>query len=36
LKVDFLVEEGEGRWRLPSDGGGALPLMFSLLATKPG
>ena len=35
-KVDFLVEEGEGRWRLPSDGLGALPLMFSLVATKPG
>jgi SAM-dependent methyltransferase len=34
-KVDFLVEDGEGRWRLPAHAGGELPLMFSLLATKP-
>jgi SAM-dependent methyltransferase len=34
-KVDFLVEDGEGRWSLPSDAGGELPLMFSLVATKP-
>jgi SAM-dependent methyltransferase len=35
-KVDFLVEDGDnGRWRLPPDAGGELPLMFSLLASKP-
>jgi SAM-dependent methyltransferase len=36
-KVDFLVEDpdAEGTWRLPSDGRGELPLMFSLRATKP-
>ena len=34
-KVGFLVDGGEGRWRLPTDAGGELPLMFSLLATKP-
>ena len=35
-KVEFLVEDGEGRWRLPPNAGGGLPLMFSLRATKPG
>jgi SAM-dependent methyltransferase len=35
-KVGFLVDEGNGRWVLPPDAGGELPLMFSLLATKPG
>ncbi len=35
-KVGFLVDDGEGRWRLPPDARGELPLMFSLLATKPG
>jgi SAM-dependent methyltransferase len=35
-KVGFLVEDGDGTWRLPPDAGGELPLMFSLLATKPG
>jgi SAM-dependent methyltransferase len=35
-KIDFLVEDDEGRWRLPVDAGGELPLMFSLRATKPG
>jgi SAM-dependent methyltransferase len=35
-KVDFLVEDGEGRWRLPPGTTGELPLMFSLVATKPG
>jgi SAM-dependent methyltransferase len=35
-KVDFLVEDEEGRWRLPADAGGELPLMFSLVATRPG
>jgi SAM-dependent methyltransferase len=35
-KADYLVEDDEGRWRLPPDAGGELPLMFSLVATKPG
>ena len=34
-KVGFLVDDGTGSWRLPPDAGGELPLMFSLLATKP-
>ena len=36
-KVDFLVEDPdhEGTWRMPPGGVGELPLMFSLLATKP-
>jgi hypothetical protein len=36
-QLDFLVEddEVEGMWRLPPDAGGEMPLMFSLLATKP-
>jgi SAM-dependent methyltransferase len=34
-KVGFLVDDGEGDWRLPPDAGGELPLMFSLVATKP-
>jgi SAM-dependent methyltransferase len=34
-KVDFLVEDAEGTWRLPPGSPGELPLMFSLLATKP-
>ena len=35
--TDFLVESapGSGRYRLPPDVRGELPLMFSLLATKP-
>ena len=35
--ADFLVESepGSGRFRLPDDVRGELPLMFSLLATKP-
>jgi SAM-dependent methyltransferase len=33
--VAFLVEGEDGRWRLPDDSGGALPLFFSLKATKP-
>jgi SAM-dependent methyltransferase len=35
--ADFLVEteSGSGRYRLPPDGPGELPLMFSLRATKP-
>jgi SAM-dependent methyltransferase len=37
-QLDFLIEDDEvdGMWRLPADAGGELPLMFSLLATKPG
>jgi SAM-dependent methyltransferase len=35
-KADFLVEDGDGKWRLPRDSAGELPLMFSLLARKPG
>jgi SAM-dependent methyltransferase len=37
-KADFLVEEppGSGEWRIPPDGPGELPLMFSLLASRPG
>jgi len=34
-KVDFLVDDGQGRWVLPAGAGGELPLMFSLLARKP-
>jgi len=36
--ADFLVETepGSGRFRLPPGSAGELPLMFSLLATKPG
>ncbi len=35
--VDYLVETpaGSGRYRLPADAAGELPLMFSLLARKP-
>lgn len=31
-----LVEDPEGRWRLPDSVRGSLPFSFSLLATKPG
>ena len=34
-KADFLVEDGEGKWRLPPDTAGEFPLMFSLVARKP-
>jgi SAM-dependent methyltransferase len=34
-KLDFLVEGPDGRWRLPPETKGELPLMFSLLASKP-
>jgi SAM-dependent methyltransferase len=35
-KVDFLVDAPDGTWRMPPDSGpGELPLMFSLLASKP-
>jgi len=33
-KADFLVEADDGTWRMPP-GAGELPLMFSLVATKP-
>jgi hypothetical protein len=33
--VEFLVEGEDGRWRLPDDSKGGLPLFFSLKATKP-
>jgi SAM-dependent methyltransferase len=33
--VDFLVEGGDRRWRLPEGSKGTLPLFFSLKATKP-
>ena len=31
----FLVPADDGTYRLPADAGGELPLMFSILATKP-
>ncbi len=34
-KLDFLVEGEDGRWRLPADTKGQLPLFFSIRATKP-
>jgi ubiquinone/menaquinone biosynthesis C-methylase UbiE len=34
-KLDFLVEGADGRWRLPADTAGELPLSFSIRATKP-
>jgi len=33
--MPFLVEGADGRWRLPPDAGGELPLFFALKATKP-
>jgi SAM-dependent methyltransferase len=33
--VEFLVQGDDGRWRLPDGSKGALPLFFSLKATKP-
>ncbi|HEX9043434.1 MAG TPA: class I SAM-dependent methyltransferase [Candidatus Limnocylindrales bacterium] len=33
--MPFLVEGRDGRYRLPPDAGGELPLFFSLKATKP-
>lgn len=33
--ADFLVEDAPGRYVLPPDAGGQLPLMFSLRARKP-
>jgi len=34
-KLDFLVEGTDGRFRLPDETPGELPLFFSLRATKP-
>ena len=34
-KLDFLVEDHDGRFRLPDGPNGSLPLCFSLKATKP-
>jgi SAM-dependent methyltransferase len=34
-KLDFLVEAEDGRWRLPGDLDGRLPLSFSIRASKP-
>jgi ubiquinone/menaquinone biosynthesis C-methylase UbiE len=33
--LDFLVQGADGRWRLPPETAGELPLFFSLRATKP-
>lgn len=33
--IPFLVAADDGTYRLPTDAGGELPLMFSILATKP-
>jgi len=33
--MDFLVESPDGRWRLPPETKGQLPLFFSLKASKP-
>lgn len=35
-ELPFLVRSDDGRWRLPPDAGGELPLFFSLRARKPG
>jgi 2-polyprenyl-3-methyl-5-hydroxy-6-metoxy-1,4-benzoquinol methylase len=34
-RLDYLVEGEDGRWRLPGDLDGRLPLFFSIRATKP-
>ena len=34
-KLDFLVAGDEGRWQMPGDLDGRLPLFFSIRATKP-
>lgn len=34
-QLDWLVRSPDGRWRLPPDSEGELPLSFSLRATKP-
>ena len=33
--MDFLVQSPDGRWRLPPEVSGELPLFFSVLATRP-
>jgi len=35
-EVPFLVPAPDGTWRLPANVAGELPLMFSILASKPG
>lgn len=35
-KTEFLTQADDGTWRLPPGTAGELPLMFSILATKPG
>jgi SAM-dependent methyltransferase len=35
-KLDFAERGDDGRWRLPGELDGRLPLFFSILATKPG
>jgi len=35
VPVAFLVQGDDGRWRLPSDSSGSMPLSFSLKASKP-
>jgi len=35
-EASFLVPAPDGTYRLPADAAGELPLMFSILATKPG
>ena len=35
-QLDYLVQSQDGRWRLPADTQGELPLFFSLRAHKPG
>jgi SAM-dependent methyltransferase len=35
-ELPFLVPDGSGRYVLPPDSGGELPLMFSILASRPG
>jgi SAM-dependent methyltransferase len=35
-QLPWLVQGEDGRWRLPPDAGGQLPLFFSLRARKPG
>ena len=33
--MDFLVPSSDGRWRLPPEVSGELPLFFSVRATRP-
>ncbi|MBA3852063.1 MAG: methyltransferase type 11, partial [Chloroflexi bacterium] len=34
-QLDFLVRDEDGKWRLPPEIPGELPLFFSLVAMKP-